>query len=64
MGDRHAFRALRAAVLVLSDKGARGEREDASGPALVKFLQGTNCEPVVLELLPDDRSRIAERLAA
>ncbi len=56
-------RTLRAAVLVLSDKGARGERKDTSGPALVDFLAGNGCAPVELEVLPDERRLIAERLS-
>ena len=53
---------LRAAVLVLSDKGARGEREDLSGPALVEFLADRGHPDARLEILPDARDRIAERL--
>ena len=29
---------LRAAVITLSDKGSRGEREDKSGPLIVQML--------------------------
>jgi molybdopterin adenylyltransferase len=53
---------LRVGVLVLSDKGARGEREDLSGPALVEFLRGEGCGDVTVEMLPDDRAAIAARL--
>ena len=39
MADRPG-RAYRCGVLTLSDKGARGEREDTSGPLLQEMLQG------------------------
>ena len=32
--------AYTAAVITVSDRGAAGEREDASGPALVALLAG------------------------
>jgi molybdenum cofactor synthesis domain-containing protein len=54
--------SLRAAILVLSDKGSRGEREDLSGSALVRFLAENGCPEAALELLPDERGQIAERL--
>jgi molybdenum cofactor synthesis domain-containing protein len=63
MGGGDAGRGLRVAVLVLSDKGASGKREDTSGPALAAFLEDRGCAPVVVEILPDERSLIAERLA-
>lgn len=57
-------RPLRVAVLVLSDKGARGEREDRSGPALVDFLAAAGHPGASLEVLPDERELIAARLRA
>ena len=53
---------LKAAVLVLSDKGSRGQREDLSGPALVAFLAERGHPGALLEILPDERNLIAERL--
>jgi len=55
---------LRIGVLVLSDKGAAGEREDASGPALRAFLAGEGQDDVTYALLSDDREAIAARLRA
>jgi molybdopterin biosynthesis enzyme MoaB len=31
---------IRAAILIASDKGFRGEREDLSGPKLKELLEG------------------------
>lgn len=55
------MQAIRAAILILSDKGYRGEREDKSGPALRALLNA--CAQVVSEtLLPDEREEIAAAL--
>ena len=45
---------LRFGIITLSDRSARGEREDASGPALASFLQAENCSVVRQRILPDD----------
>jgi len=52
---------IRAAILILSDKGFTGEREDKSGPALKALLEG-RAEVVSVEILPDDRERISSEL--
>ncbi len=54
--------SMRVAVLILSDKGYRGEREDLSGPALVEFLAGKGHPEAILEILPDEQGMIAERI--
>jgi molybdenum cofactor synthesis domain-containing protein len=54
--------ALRAALLVLSDRAARGEREDRSGPALADWLAERGAQVVALRVLPDDREPIADQL--
>jgi molybdopterin adenylyltransferase len=53
---------LRAHILVLSDKGSRGEREDTSGPALRAFLTSKGVEVSGVEILPDERTLIADRI--
>jgi molybdopterin adenylyltransferase len=58
----HTFQPLRCAVLVLSDKGSQGLREDLSGPALVGFLREAGHEEILLDLLPDDQALITDRL--
>lgn len=49
------------AVLTLSDKGSRGEREDASGPAIAELLKGM-AEVKYSDVLPDDRELIRDKL--
>ncbi len=52
---------IRVAVLILSDKGASGEREDLSGPAISAILQGL-AEVVALDVVPDEKELIIEKL--
>ena len=47
-------RPFQAAVITLSDKGAKGERVDESGPAAKKLLEQAGYEVVETMILPDD----------
>jgi molybdopterin adenylyltransferase len=51
---------MTAAILVVSDRAFRGERQDASGPAIADALAGF--EVVARQIVPDDRGAIAEAL--
>ncbi len=51
-----------AAVVTVSDRSFRGERPDASGPALAEFLCAEGYEVVDTALVPDDANRIADVL--
>lgn len=53
---------MKTAILVLSDKGARGEREDTSGPLLEEWLARRGAIVVERCLIPDDREKIEETL--
>ncbi|GMT48341.1 MAG: molybdenum cofactor biosynthesis protein B [bacterium] len=53
---------FRAAVLTLSDKGARGERVDESGRILREILEQAQIEVVQYEVIPDDRDILKDRL--
>lgn len=55
-------KTIRAAVLTVSDKGARGEREDTAGPALCSLLDSIGAEPVCKAVVPDDRAAIRDIL--
>ena len=55
---------MNAAILTLSDKGSRGERADASGPALSAWLAERGVETVRTEIIPDEAPLIEERLRA
>ncbi len=54
--------ALRAAVVTVSDRSARGEREDLSGPALVEAIRAANGEVTETVVVPDDAEAIAAAL--
>jgi molybdenum cofactor synthesis domain-containing protein len=49
------------AVLTLSDKGSKGEREDKSGPAIAEMLKGVG-EVKYYDILPDERDLIRDKL--
>jgi molybdopterin adenylyltransferase len=54
---------VRAAIVTVSDKAARGERADLGGPAVRETLAaGLDVEIVDERVLPDDEARIAEAL--
>lgn len=54
--------AYTAAVITVSDRGAAGEREDASGPALVALLAGRGYDVVRTAIVPDERTDIEREL--
>jgi len=55
---------VRIAVLTVSDRSARGERADASGPAIEQIATGRLRAVVVrAEVVPDDQAAISDRLA-
>jgi molybdenum cofactor synthesis domain-containing protein len=50
-------------ILTLSDKGAKGQRTDLSGPQISQILAATNLYQVLkTEILPDDREAIKAKL--
>ena len=51
-----------AAVITVSDKGFRGEREDTSGPALYEILTKEGWQVVYTALVPDERDMIVREL--
>ena len=51
--ERAGRRPYQAAVITLSDKGAAGEREDKSGPAIAEALEAEGYEVVERLLIPD-----------
>jgi molybdenum cofactor synthesis domain-containing protein len=55
--------SIRAAVMTMSDMGARGEREDTSGDRIVEFLPTVGADLVERVLIPDDREQIRAHLA-
>ena len=51
-----------AAVITISDKGYIGQREDTSGPNLVRILSEKGFEVTYTTIIPDDREMIRNEL--
>jgi molybdenum cofactor synthesis domain-containing protein len=47
-----------AAVITVSDRSHRGEREDFSGPAVAQMLRQAGFEITGVEIIPDDEEKI------
>jgi molybdopterin adenylyltransferase len=54
--------SLRFAVLTVSDRSARGERHDASGPVLVEMIKRKGWHVIRQSILPDDVNILRELL--
>jgi molybdenum cofactor synthesis domain-containing protein len=50
------------AILTLSDKGSKGEREDTSGSIIKEIVQSKGMEVKHYEIIPDERDILRERL--
>ncbi|HEX5807154.1 MAG TPA: MogA/MoaB family molybdenum cofactor biosynthesis protein [Anaerolineales bacterium] len=55
---------IRFGILTLSYRSARGERADASGPALLELIQAQGWSVVEQSLLPDEESSIRAMLSS
>jgi molybdenum cofactor synthesis domain-containing protein len=53
---------IQAVVITVSDACSRGEREDASGAAIVDLLKGINAEIVETKIVSDDPQSITASL--
>jgi len=51
-----------AAVITISDKGYLGQREDTSGPNLVRILTDKGFDVTYTAIIPDDREMIKTEL--
>ena len=53
---------IKAGVLIISDKGSRGEREDESGEKAAEILKGEGYVISKREIVPDDRQKIVDTI--
>lgn len=53
-----------AAVITVSDKGARGERVDTSGPAICAVLESRGFDIAYTNMIPDEKEQIKAELIA
>jgi molybdopterin adenylyltransferase len=51
-----------AGILIISDKGSRGERQDKSGEAIREILSKTDARIVDYDIVPDEKDLIVETL--
>ncbi len=52
----------RAGILTVSDRGARGEREDTSGKVIAEMLAGVPIEVAAYDIVPDEEDLIAAKI--
>jgi molybdenum cofactor synthesis domain-containing protein len=53
---------IKVSILTISDKGARGEREDTSGRTIQTLLKDLPSEVIHYEVIPDESDMIKEAL--
>ena len=53
---------MKIGILTVSDKGARGEREDRSGPALKRMMEAAGAEVARTGIVADERDLISAAL--
>lgn len=54
---------IRAAIINVSDKSSRGEREDTSGPLRSQAVTAMGAEVIATHVIPDEREQISDLLA-
>ena len=55
---------MKVGILTVSDKGARGEREDRSGPAIREMIEAAGGEVVSTRIVPDEQEKVRAALIA
>ncbi|MCX7982409.1 MAG: MogA/MoaB family molybdenum cofactor biosynthesis protein [Syntrophales bacterium] len=53
---------IKAAIITVSDKGARGERIDLSGPEIARLLGTIGAEIIHTAIIPDEKETIAAEI--
>jgi molybdopterin adenylyltransferase len=53
---------IKTVVITVSDRGARGQREDASGPAIARMLEAEGMEIIGRRIIPDEKEMIRQML--
>jgi len=53
---------FKVAILTISDRGSKGEREDASGPLIRELVKNLPAEVIHYEIIPDEKEIIIEAL--
>jgi molybdenum cofactor synthesis domain-containing protein len=53
---------FRAVIITVSDRGARGKREDTSGPEIAGMLEAAGMEIIGRRIIPDEKEMIRQML--
>jgi molybdopterin adenylyltransferase len=53
---------FKVAILTISDRGSKGEREDSSGPLIREMVKSLPAEVIYYEIIPDEKEIIIEAL--
>jgi len=61
-GKEPELKDLTFALITISDRSFRGEREDLTGPELKKYLEGKGARVVQMLIVPDEKEIIKAKL--
>lgn len=53
---------FKVAILTMSDKGSKGDREDTSGPLIEEMIKDLPAQVIRYEIIPDEKEQIIEAL--
>jgi len=53
---------FKVAILTISDRGSKGEREDSSGPLIEEMIKDLPARAVHYEIIPDEKEQIVKAL--
>jgi molybdenum cofactor synthesis domain-containing protein len=53
---------FKVAILTISDRGSKGEREDSSGPLIKEMIKDLPAQVIHYEIIPDEKDQIEEAL--
>jgi molybdenum cofactor synthesis domain-containing protein len=59
--ERHMM-MFKVAIITISDRGSKGEREDSSGPLIREMVKNLPAEVIHYEIIPDEKEVIIEAL--
>ena len=60
--DEASLAGIRVGILTISDKGARGEREDRGGPAIRALVEARGGRVETTRIVPDEQEQISAAL--
>jgi molybdenum cofactor synthesis domain-containing protein len=53
---------FKVAIITISDRGSKGEREDSSGPLIQEMVKNLPAEIIHYEIIPDEKEQIIKAL--